>query len=257
MSFDLEIDAPTHVVNYYKKLTKQVNEQYALAKRARAKGKDVSLEVETTPTTDLADRCEKITGPMGVAERYRKIYKEMDGDRTKSIFKIFKEIIENDPWVNISDREKRLEQAVKTSLVLVTEGVVVAPLDGVPSVKISKNFDGSKFVDIYFAGPIRAAGGTATVFPLILGDYARNLMGLEKYKPTEEEIERYVEETSIYDEIFTRQYKLHAEEVRKIIRGCPVCINGEPTEEREVTAYKDLERIPSNRVRGGDVPCYL
>ncbi len=251
MSFDLEIDAPEHVVNYYKKLTKQVNDQLAVAKKARAKGKDVSLEVETTPTTDLADRCEKITGPPGVAKRYREIYEEMDGNRTKSIFKIFKEIIENDSWVNIDDREKRLEQAVKTSLVLVTEGVVVAPLDGVPSVKISKNFDGSKFVDIYFAGPIRAAGGTATVFPLILGDYARKLMGLEKYKPTEEEIERYVEETNIYDDIFTRQYKLHPDEVRKIIRGCPVCINGEPTEEREVTAYKDLERIPSNRVRGG------
>ncbi|MFH1586250.1 MAG: DNA polymerase II large subunit [Candidatus Diapherotrites archaeon] len=251
MSFDLKIDAPIHVVNYYKKLTKQVNEQLAIAKKARAKGKDVSLEVETTPTTDLADRCEKITGPPGIAERYRKIYKEMDGDRTKTIFKIFKEIIENNPWVNIPDREKRLEQAVKTSLVLVTEGVVVAPLDGVPSVKISKNFDGSEFVDIYFAGPIRAAGGTATVFPLILGDYARKLMGLERYKPTEEEIERYVEETNIYDDIFTRQYKLHPEEVRKIIRGCPVCINGEPTEEREVTAFKDLERIPSNRVRGG------
>jgi len=39
--------------------------------------------------------------------------------------------------------------------------------------------------------------------------------------------------------------------VRKIVNGCPVCINGEPTEEREVTAYKNLERVPTNRVRGG------
>ncbi|MBU1939947.1 DNA polymerase II large subunit, partial [Candidatus Micrarchaeota archaeon] len=168
----------------------------------------------------------------------------------QTIFKIFEDVIEG-RLGDIPNRQKRLEQAVKTALVLVTEGVVVAPLDGVPSVKISKNFDGTEFVDVYFAGPIRAAGGTHAVFPLILGDYGRKLLGLDRYKPTEEEVERYVEELQIYDEIFTRQYKMNDDEARKIIRGCPVCINGEPTEEREVTAHKDLERVSTNRVRGG------
>ncbi|MBI2598338.1 MAG: DNA polymerase II large subunit, partial [Candidatus Diapherotrites archaeon] len=94
-------------------------------------------------------------------------------------------------------------------------------------------------------------GGTATVFPLILGDYARTLLEIDRFKPTEEEIERYIEEVKLYDEIISRQYKLSDEEVRKIIIGCPVCINGEPTEDREAVAHRDLERIPTNKVRGG------
>jgi len=246
----MKITADPKTKAYYSALGKKVKIQFDLASKARALGKDVTLEVESPPTLDLADRTENIIGPPGVAKRYRELYIEFKRNRTKAIFQLFKEIIEGDLG-DIPDPEKRLEQAVKTGLVLVTEGVVVAPLDGVPKIQISKNPDGSKYVNIYFAGPIRAAGGTATVFPLILGDYARQLMKLDVYKPTQDEIERYVEEINIYDEIVTRQYKLKDDDVRKIIRDCPVCINGEPTEEREVTTHADLERIPTNRIRGG------
>ena len=245
-----KIIAERHIRQYYEKIIEQVGRQIEAAKKAKATGKDVKEDIETIPAMDLADRTENIIGPKGVAKRFREVYAEMKGDRIKTIFRLFEEIIRQE-WCSIPDQEKRIEQAVKTALVLVTEGVVVAPLDGVPSIKISRNFDGSRYVDIYFAGPIRAAGGTATVFPLILGDYARHLEKLDRYKPTEDEIERYAEEIEIYDEIVSRQYKLTADEVRKIIRGCPVCINGEPTEEREATVHKDLERVSSNRVRGG------
>ena len=130
--------------------------------------------------------------------------------------------------------------------------MVVAPLDGVPKVEINTNPDGSKYIDIYFAGPIRAAGGSSTVIPLILGDYARQYLKLDRYKPTQDELERYVEEIGIYQtEVISRQYTMKDEEIRIIITGSPVCINGPPTEEVEVSAHRDLERIPTNRIRGG------
>ena len=204
-----EIIAEQHIRDYYAGMMEAVQKQIVAAKEAKASGKDVKDDIETIPAMDLADRTENIIGPKGIANRFREVYAEMDGDRTKTIFKIFEEMIRQE-WCSIPDQEKRIEQAIKTALVLVTEGVVVAPLDGVPSIKISRNFDGTRYVDIYFAGPIRAAGGTATVFPLILGDYARHLEKLDRYKPTDEEIERYFEEIEIYDEIFTRQYKLTA-----------------------------------------------
>jgi DNA polymerase II large subunit len=247
---ELAIIAEPHIQRYYDSIFKRVNSQIDSARKAKASGKDIETEISTKPALDLADRTESIIGPKGIAERYRLVLKEKNGDRIKAIFQIFQEIIEQ-KWVFIPDDQKRLEQAIRTALVLITEGVVVAPLDGVPRILISENPDGSKYVDIYYAGPIRAAGGTATVFPLILGDFARKLMQLDRYKPTNDEIERYVEETQIYDEIISRQYKLKPEEVQKIVQGCPVCINGEPTEEREVVAYRDLPRIPTNRVRGG------
>ncbi len=246
----IEVVASPVVRKYYESIWEEVKKQVETAKKSKQKELDISTDIETTPVADLADRAETIIGPEGLAERYRTVLEEHNGDRDKTIFQIFKEIIEQ-KWCSIPDDSKRVEQGIKTGLVLATEGVVVAPLDGVPKVQISENPDGSKYIDIYYAGPIRAAGGTATVLPLILGDYARELMALDRYKPTEEEIERYVEECSIYEEIVSRQYKLSEEEVRKIAKGCKVCINGEPTEKREVAVHKNVPRIPTNRIRGG------
>lgn len=247
----MEVKAIPEIKKYFEELNEKVQKRYGIAKKAREKGLDLSNKIECVPVTDLAERTESIIGPKGVAKRYRELVKELKGDRLKIMFTLCKEIIE-EKWCNIPDDSKRVEQAIKTCLVIETEGVVVAPLDGVPEIKISRNLDGSKYIDIYFAGPIRAAGGSSTVLPLILGDYARKLMELDRYKPTEEEIERYVEEITIYQtEIFSRQYKISEEEIRTIVRGCPVCINGVPTEEKEVSVHRDLERIPSNRIRGG------
>lgn len=246
---ELKLNAQPHVKAYYQQIMDQTEKAFGLATRAKESGRDISTVVESKPAVDLADRCENISGPVGIAKRFREIFEEQKGNRMNAIYQVFREIMEG-KFGNENDREKRLDQAVRTAMVLVTEGVVVAPLDGVSAVKISKNFDGSEYVDIYYAGPIRAAGGTATVFPLILGDYAIKILGIDRYKPTEEEVERYVEEMKLYEEIFSRQYKMSEEEVRTIARNCPVCINGEPTEDKEVSVHKNLPRVPSNRVRG-------
>ncbi len=251
MNEKIEIKSIPEIKNYFEKLETKVKKQYEIAKKAREKKLDLNEKVECVPVADLAERTENIIGPKGVAKRYRELFKETKGDRLKIMFTLCREIIE-EKWCDIPDESKRVEQAIKTCLVIETEGVVVAPLDGVPEIKINKNPDGSKYIDIYFAGPIRAAGGSSTVLPLILGDYARKLMELDKYKATEEEIERYVEEITIYQtEIFSRQYKISENEIRTIVRGCPVCINGVPTEKKEVSVHRDLERVPSNRIRGG------
>ncbi len=244
------INATPEIKKYYEGITRLTKRQVEIAKEAKKKGFDLSTEIETQPATDLAERTETIIGPKGVAKRYRELFSEMKGRRMEAIFKLFREIIEQ-KWCSIPNESERIEQAIKTALVLNTEGVVVAPIDGVPKIKISENPDGSRYVDIYYAGPIRAAGGTSQVLPLILGDYARKLLDLDRYKPTKDEIERYVEETQIYEEIVSRQYRLKPDEVRKIVSGCPVCINGEPTEEREVSVHRNLKRIPHNRIRGG------
>ncbi len=248
---EAEILAKPEIKEYFRKITKQVDERYWIAKTARKKGLDLSTEIESVPAADLAERIETLVGPEGVAERYRQLFKELKGDRMKIIFRLAKEIVEGNLG-DLEGEEARIEKAVKVGLLVETEGVVVAPVDGVPKVTVSKNPDGSRYVDVYYAGPIRAAGGSSTVIPLILADYARNLLGLDRYKPTEEEVERYVEEISIYqNEVISRQYMVSENEIRTIIRGCPVCINGVPTVEREVSVYRDMERVPSNRIRGG------
>jgi DNA polymerase II large subunit len=245
-----EIIAEPHIKKYLAEIQASVTEQYGLAKRMKAKGLDTSMTVDMTPAVDLADRSEALIGLPGLAKRYREVI-AVKKDRMLTYFQLFKEILDQE-WCEIPDVQKRLEIGIKACLLIQTEGTVVAPLDGLPKIEINKNPDGSKYVDIYFAGPIRAAGGSSTVIPLILGDYGRKILGLDKYKPTKDEVERYVEEIDIYqNEIISRQYKMTAKEIRLIVENCPVCVNGTPTEVVEVSVHRDLPRIPSNRVRGG------
>lgn len=247
---EISVACTPEIKKYFENLQEKVQEELEIAKKAKATGFDTTSMVETTPAVDLADRAETLIGLPGLARRYREVIAEKP-DRMATYFQLFKEIIEQ-KWCAIPDDAKRLETAIKSCLLIQTEGVVVAPLDGLPRIEINKNPDGSKYVDIYFAGPIRAAGGSSTVIPLILGDYGRQLLGLDKYKPTQDEIERYVEEISIYQtEIISRQYKIPDEEIRIIVQNCPVCVNGVPTEEVEVSVHRDLARIPTNRIRGG------
>ncbi len=245
---EFKINAEKEVKEYYKKLTADIMQEYNLALKAKKESRDVSEEIETKIAGDLADRAESLLNLPGLAKRYKELMKE-NSDRLHTIFQLFREILEQ-KWVKIEDVEQRLEIAIKTGLVFITEAVVVSPIQGIPKIKISKNNDGSKYVDIYFAGPIRAAGGTAQVFPLLLGSYAIDILGLDRYKPTQDEIERYVEEVDIYNSLQPRQYRMTDKEVRIIVSNCPVCINGVPTEDIEVSVHRDLPKIESNKLRG-------
>ena len=51
----------------------------------------------------------------------------------------------------------KLDNAVRVSLAVVTEGVTVAPLQGIADVQLKNNSEGSQYLSISFAGPIRSA----------------------------------------------------------------------------------------------------
>jgi DNA polymerase II large subunit len=233
---------------YFENLMTEVNRIYLIAESARAQGKDFETNVEIKRAINLAERTEAIIGPPGIAKRFLELMEKMQ-DRTKVIFKIFEEIVDG-KLGNILDEQKRVEQAVKSALVLTTEGTVVAPIDGLPDIKIGKNADNSKYVDLYFAGPIRAAGATAAALPLILAARAQVMLNMGGYIPTESEIERYVEEAKLYEKISPRQFRMTDDDVRYVIRNCPVCINGTGTDD-EVSVNRNLPRVETNRLRGG------
>jgi DNA polymerase II large subunit len=47
------------------------------------------------------------------------------------------------------------------------------------------------------------------------------------------------------------QYLPSEQEIRLIVENCPVCIDGEATEQEEVSGHRNLERVETNTVRGG------
>ncbi|MBO6083791.1 MAG: DNA polymerase II large subunit, partial [Candidatus Methanomethylophilaceae archaeon] len=148
-------------------------------------------------------------------------------------------------------REKALDRAIRVGLAVLTEGILVAPLEGIADTKIKQNDDGTEFVDLVFAGPIRAAGGTAQAMSVLLADIVRVQLGIGKYKPTEGEINRFLEEIPLYKQCQHIQYSPSNEEIKLIAGRCPIMIDGEGTEKMEISGFRDLPRISTNQVRGG------
>ncbi len=230
---------------YFQEIEREAKTCYEIAKRARKKGFDPRTDVEISFAKDLADRVEELVGPKGIASKIRKYLKKKG--REETALQIALEIADTME----GDFASVVEQAVRTGLAILTEGVLVAPIEGISRVEIGKNDDGSRYVDLYFAGPIRSAGGTGEAMSVLIADIVRRKLGIGRYKPTEDEIERYKEEIPLYDRVTHLQYLPSAEEIELIIRNCPICINGEATEDKEVMGKRDLPRVKTNKIRGG------
>lgn len=236
------------IFDYHEKILKEIERAYDLARRARSKCLDPHPDVEILVARNLSERVEKLVGMEGLAKRISEL--EYEGlEREEICFKIAEEIVEGK--FGEFGREEALDKAIRVAVAIQTEGVVSAPIEGIAKVKIDKNEDGTEFLKIYYAGPIRSAGGTAQVISVLIGDFVRRKLGLDRYKPTKEEILRYCEEIPLYKKVSNLQYLPSDEEIRLIVENCPICIDGEPTEEIEVSGYRDLKRVETNRVRGG------
>jgi len=238
------VEISREMQKYFEELEKKADECYCIAGEARKMALDPEPFVEIPRAKDLAARVEELTGVRGIAEEIRKLSREYDRGMVallmaKNVAKRFEK------------KEEALDKAVRVGLAILTEGILVAPLEGIASVKIKKNFDGSEYCSIYYAGPIRGAGGTAQALSVLIADVVRRTLGIDRYKPTEEEIERYKEEIQLYDRKHHLQYRPSNEEIELVVKNCPVCIDGEGTESIEVSGYRDLPRIDTNKVRGG------
>lgn len=234
---------------YFEMLQRGLDGALDVAKAARSRGLDPTTDVEVPLAVDLAERVEKLIGIPGIAVRIREM--EAEGlSREEAALAIGLDFAEGRLGKGVSKIES-VENAIRTSVAILTEGVVAAPIEGIARVDLGKNDDGTEYLKVYYAGPIRSAGGTAQALSVLVADYVRRAVGISPWKPRPEEVERYVEEIGVYKRVAGLQYSPSDDEIRTIVRNCPICIEGEPTEEEEVTGYRDLPRIETNRVRGG------
>lgn len=243
-----ETIASEEMHEYFDGLEARLKEAIEIANRARAQGGDPKPAVEIPLAKDLADRVENLIGVQGVAAKIRELETRMS--REEAALEIGKQVAEGVVG-SFPTKKDAVEAAIRVSMATLTEGVVAAPIEGIDKVELGKNDDGSQYIRIFYSGPIRSAGGTAQALSVLVGDYVRRGIGIDRYKPREEEVERYVEEILLYKRVASLQYTPSEDEIRLIVRNCPVCIDGDPTEEAEVEGHRDLERIGTNRVRGG------
>jgi DNA polymerase II large subunit len=243
-------DVGTAVEEYFRAIESEVDRAYSVAERARLEGLDPESHPEIPRAQDMAMRVEKLLAHLGV-----------EGISTE-IRALAQKLPREEVAVSITRRlatdtsrggsvAERVDTALRVGLAILTEGILVAPLEGLAEVHICDGRDGS-YIELYYAGPIRAAGGTAQALSVLLADIVRRDLGLAPFRPDREEIERYKEEIPLYKYHQHLQYVPTVEEIDLVVRNVPVAISGEATEgDAEVSAFRNLPRVPTNGIRGG------
>ena len=239
------VEMSSEMRKYFENLESYTDKIYRIAEEARSMDYDPEMTVEIPRAKDLAVRVEELTGVKDIAERIRELT-EKYGDRGMVSILIAKEIANR-----YTDVKEALDKAVRVGLAVLTEGILVAPLEGIADIQLKNNDDGSRYVAMYYAGPIRGAGGTAQALSVLIADAVRRELKIGRYRCTEQEIERYKEEIQLYDRRKHLQYRPSTKEIEIVVKNSPVCIDGEGTENFEVSGYRDIPRVDGNRVRSG------
>src|ERR671938_1127390 len=243
------VPMPQYYLKYHHDVLKTVQNSFELATKARKLGLDISDVVEPKIAYDLADRVAKMHN-IDIANRLRSLLSHTT--KEKAALKIAEEIAIGE--YGIGDLQSRLNNAVRVSLAVVTEGVTVAPLQGIADVQLKNNSDGSQYLSISFAGPIRSAGGTEAALTMLIADHVRKVADVGKYiaNSYDDETGRFIEELRIYErEVGNFQFKVLDEDVDKCISSLPVELDGVDTDPVEVVGHKKMARVSTDRVRGG------
>ena len=250
---------------YFNSIREKTEKAYDIAEEARSQSKDPEDRVDIPVAEDLAEKASSLViaaqfpelEDQGVAERIRELEDEYGKNDERVSFSIAREIAEGD-FHEFDDLERACEAGVRVGVSYMTGGITTAPLEGIGDVKIRENNDGTEYLAMYYSGPIRSAGGTASAMSVLLADYVRIGVGLDRFKPSDTVVSRYAAEVDdYYTRVTAKQYYPEREETSMIAENVPVEVTGSPTEQLEVSNYKDLDRIDTNQIRGGMCLVYL
>lgn len=246
------------IETYFETIDSYLERAYKVAKEARSKGFDPTLDVEMPLAKEISQRVEGLISVFtpqilksGVAERIQELESEFEKLDWRVGLQIAYEVAQ-EKFCKFESKKEAMETGIRVGFAYITLGVISAPLEGFIDLTIKKRRDGDEYLCMNFAGPVRAAGGTAGAVVVLIGDYVRKKMGYKEYDPDENEIRRFATELSDYNDRCVRlQYLPSEEEVNFLIKNIGIEISGDPTEKLEVSNYKDLPRIHTNRIRGG------
>jgi DNA polymerase II large subunit len=242
---------PTRLDSYYHDILLQYEAAQRAASIARSKGIDPTDAIESKTVFDLADRVNqmlRLDQFEGLVDRLRELLHTTSKER--AALTISQEIALG--RFGALDRHEALSYGVRAGLAVMTDGVTVAPLEGISAVTIKQNDDNSDYASVSYAGPMRSAGGTEAGFSLVIADLTAKKLGLSNYRARQEEIDRFAEELRIYErDVGNFQYKITDDDIRRAISNLPVEIDGIETDPIEVVVHRNLKRVATDRLRGG------
>jgi len=254
----MESTSSKEIKKYFQEIDKNIKQAYAIAEKARNKGFDPEEEVAIPLAKNMAERVEGLISTIapeiansGLSKRIKELEKKFSDLDWRVALTISLEVAQQ-KICKFENKLKAIETGIRVGIAYLTLGIVASPIEGFVELKIKKTKEQKEYFCLMYSGPIRSAGGTAAAVSTIVADYVRNQLGYTPYDPTEEEVKRTVTELYDYHERITNlQYLPSKEEIAFLAKHLPVQIDGDPSEEIEVSQYKDLKRIETNRIRSG------
>jgi DNA polymerase II large subunit len=246
------------IKKYFDHIVNEVKVAYDVADLARKQGYDPESQVEIPLAKNMAERVEGLVGALvpgiknsGLSTRIQELELEYGKLNWKVALKVSLEVAQ-EKFCSFDNKIKAMESGIRVGLAYLTSGVVSSPLEGFVELKIKKRRDGKDYFCLMYSGPIRSAGGTAGAVSVILADFIRIKSGYHEYDATEEECKRMATELYDYHERITNlQYLPSEKEILNLVKNLPVQVDGDPSEIVEVSNYKDLARIETNKIRSG------
>jgi DNA polymerase II large subunit len=243
---------------YFEDLTIETTRAYELAGRARAQGFDPEEKVDIPLARNMAERVEGLVSAAapqlvgkGIPQRIQELETKYGVNDLRVSCSIAEDVA-REKFCVFKDKKEAMEVGIRVGFAYDTNGIVSAPLEGFVELLIKKRKDGKEYFAMSYAGPVRGAGGTQAARSLIIADYVRTVMGYAPYDPDEQEINRfYVELEDYHERVTNLQYRPSEREIKALVKAIPVEVTGDPTEKLDVSNYKDLPRIPTNKIRGG------
>ncbi|MBC8252255.1 MAG: DNA polymerase II large subunit, partial [Candidatus Nitrosopelagicus sp.] len=232
------IKMPDYYRNYYSNLSTETYTIYQHAAAAKSTLFDSSAIIEPKIAFDLADRVAKMH-EINITEPLRELLK-IHGKELSALI-LSKDIALGNHSLPDATLEEKLDLAVRVGLAIITEGVTIAALQGISDVKIKKNKDGTEYLSISIAGPMRSAGGTESAVTMLIADHVRKAVGLAKYQANsfDDETGRFVEELRIYERDASNfQFHILDEDIIHVISNLPVELDGVDTDPYEVVNHK-------------------
>ncbi|MEM2874270.1 MAG: DNA polymerase II large subunit, partial [Candidatus Nanoarchaeia archaeon] len=248
-----------HIAAYLENLDKSTKELYKIAQKAREQNLDPEPFVDIPLAVSVAQKVEALVSSVapqlknsGLSTEIEALEKKYSPGDWRVALEIAKEVAQQ-KFCTFKDLREALETGIRVGFAYVTMGSVSAPLEGFVELRLKKRLvDGKDYMALYFAGPIRGAGGTAEAVCILIADYLRKVFNIAEYDITDEEVKRYQVELDDYmSKVAHRQYKPTAEEIEFIVRNIKVELNGDPTEPYEVSQCRRLPRVETDTIRGG------
>jgi len=248
-----------HIEKYFQRIGREVKKAYEVCNEARSKGFDPEKNVDIPLAKNMAERVEKLISVAqpqikgsGMSERIQVLEEKFGKLSWKVAFTASLETA-SEKFCKFENKMIAMEAGIRVGLAYLTLGVVASPLEGFVELKVKKRLDnGKEYFCLMFSGPIRSAGGTAAAVSVIIADYIRKQMGYDEYDAIEDEIRRASTELYDYHERITNlQYLPSEDEINFMAKHLPIQIDGDASEQIEVSNYKDLKRIETNIIRNG------